>query len=503
MACLFMLTEMHYFITSREDIHASAIELAQVRWMKLFDYLHEPCKIVEIEHNDFAQEAHAKLNTQQRVINIYQYYQRLPQDNDISLEHVLECILAPDERLVRIDLEAYLNGKLAIRAHLFNDRLHYVDYYDQWGYTRKREFYSYNRLNYIEFFDDRADLVLREFVDDQQNPVIRCNFFINQGPHVAMIELQKGERTLRFNTKTEFTAYFLDDLVKHDSRAIFYIDRCTAMFPAMKLMRENPRAYLILHSALTPSADMQDDLYASYQPAIELHRMGKLASVIASTNLEARNAKDKFGLERTYAIPVTYIERQKPVPFQNRLKGNIVSVARIDAIKQLSYAIKAVSRLHASHTDITLSFYGNNTDSEENARLHALVDELDASDYIKFCGFTHDIGAIYDGAILNLLTSKNEGFAMSLLEAQSHGVPCVSFDIKYGPGDIIKNGTTGILTLPDDLDSFTRAIESLLDNPDRLREYSASAYASSRAFDFEHLAAKWHQFIQNEKISMK
>ena len=36
---------MNYFITSREDIKTSAIELAQVKRLQIFDYLHQPAKI--------------------------------------------------------------------------------------------------------------------------------------------------------------------------------------------------------------------------------------------------------------------------------------------------------------------------------------------------------------------------------------------------------------------------------------------------------------------------
>ena len=30
-----------------------------------------------------------------------------------------------------------------------------------------------------------------------------------------------------------------------------------------------------------------------------------------------------------------------------------------------------------------------------------------------------------------------EGFSLALLEAQSHGVPSISYNIKYGPGELI------------------------------------------------------------------
>ncbi|WP_164506784.1 glycosyltransferase [Lapidilactobacillus bayanensis] len=44
-----------------------------------------------------------------------------------------------------------------------------------------------------------------------------------------------------------------------------------------------------------------------------------------------------------------------------------------------------------------------------------------------------------------LLSSKFEGLPMVMLEAMSHGVPCISTDCPTGPNDIIEDGKTGFL----------------------------------------------------------
>ena len=43
-----------------------------------------------------------------------------------------------------------------------------------------------------------------------------------------------------------------------------------------------------------------------------------------------------------------------------------------------------------------------------------------------------------------------EGFSLSLLESLSHGVPVISYDIKYGPAEMINNGENGYLIQKDD-----------------------------------------------------
>lgn len=61
-----------------------------------------------------------------------------------------------------------------------------------------------------------------------------------------------------------------------------------------------------------------------------------------------------------------------------------------------------------------------------------------------------------------LLTSSFEGFPMTLLEAMSYGIPCISSDCESGPQDIIKNGVNGFLYPPGNLDEFTILLNKII-----------------------------------------
>ena len=66
---------MFYFITSREDLLTSAIELAQVKRMHIFDYLKIDSKIVTLQYNWAHDQVEKKLGVAHRVINLFQYFQ--------------------------------------------------------------------------------------------------------------------------------------------------------------------------------------------------------------------------------------------------------------------------------------------------------------------------------------------------------------------------------------------------------------------------------------------
>ncbi len=51
----------------------------------------------------------------------------------------------------------------------------------------------------------------------------------------------------------------------------------------------------------------------------------------------------------------------------------------------------------------------------------------------------------YSDAYLSLITSNMEGFSLALLESLAHGVPVISYDIKYGPNELITPDFNGYL----------------------------------------------------------
>jgi len=82
---------------------------------------------------------------------------------------------------------------------------------------------------------------------------------------------------------------------------------------------------------------------------------------------------------------------------------------------------------------------------------------------------------IYRNAHLFLIPSKMEGMPLSLLEAQSCGLPAVGSNVP-GVSDVIVNGRTGRLIYPGDVEGYANAIKDYYElwrsSPNRYRELS-------------------------------
>lgn len=127
---------------------------------------------------------------------------------------------------------------------------------------------------------------------------------------------------------------------------------------------------------------------------------------------------------------------------------------------------------------------------ENNLREHGLGGRL------VLLGRVEDLEPYYRNAGIFALTSRSEGLPMCLLEAKSHGLPCVSFDIRTGPDEIIRDGVNGYLVEPYDCEKLAERIVKLASD-DGLRErFSRGAALDMGKFELEHILDSWNEVFE-------
>lgn len=505
---------MNYFITSRQDMLTSAIELAQVKRLRIFDSLHQPAMIVTLCYNFDHREVEKKLGVGGRVINLFQYFQKLPYHvfSGRVDGRVAEQVLNQSGYTVQNEEHAaYCNGKKRVQIIYNNNRLRYIDYLDRYGFSDHRDFYDCGCLSYSEFFEDKGRIVTRQYYDGQGCP--KMLFYYRGGdqnkPILTMIRLYDQGAIHTFDTEEQLRAYFLDQLVRDDPQSFFISDRSDYTFEAFRWMKYLVPRYQVLHSAFTLDGQPQGKLFPIYKKIPEMLEKKYLTGLISATAQEAQDVGRRFQTAASYGIPVTYIDRNllaKPISFNQRKPGQLIAVARLTSVKRLDHLINTVILLRRKHPNIDLKIYGFDdswNNYETSTHLKRIVREKGAGDYIHFSGFHHDLTTIYETADVEVLTSSYEGFAMALLEAQGHACPAVSYDINYGPSEIIVDGKSGRLLPSGDTHALYVTLDHLLSNRELLREYSAHAQQAAARYSFENVRAVWENFLQTEKLFQK
>ena len=116
--------------------------------------------------------------------------------------------------------------------------------------------------------------------------------------------------------------------------------------------------------------------------------------------------------------------------------------------------------LKGLRSDWQLKLIGDGPE-EEITSIKTELSDLKIADKVEFFGWRSDPWSACQSATAVLLTSKYEGFGMTLAEACARGIPCVSSDCPVGPRDIISPGKNGFLYCPGSVKDLTKCLSVL------------------------------------------
>ena len=377
-------------------------------------------------------------------------------------------------------------------------------------------------------FDDQGRLLVREWFDENQarerrdefgaNGLIRRTIHLNPRSNLAEWEIfyrsdgtpcmtkrfvvKPGARTARIDQVTlldregrpvkvldsnaALKQLYLDTLIG-DDHAFLTVESRRSDRETLTYRRPNVKQIYVLHSLhLTPPGDDPLAVRPTYRPLFD--QRAEVDAVVFLTDAQRAHAEAAYGTQESFRVIPHPIRTARAVPFQDRDRDLVVMLARLDPAKQLVDAIDAFAEVVEHRPSARLEIYGEGPD-RPNLQRH--IDKLELGRSITLPGYTKDPDAVYQRAALSLLTSKSEGFGLVLLESLSHGCPVVSYDVKYGPSDIITNGLNGYLVQPRNTHALAmRVIEVLQDEPLR-RQLSQRARRLSTRFSHEAFVARW------------
>lgn len=176
----------------------------------------------------------------------------------------------------------------------------------------------------------------------------------------------------------------------------------------------------------------------------------------------------------------------------------VLSVGRYNTAKGFDMLLQAWDIVHQSFPTVKLKIVGERKGEAFYAQeLKELSHKLHLDGCVDFVPATKDIATYYKSAYCYVLSSRYEGFSMSLLEAKSFGLPTVSFDCSYGPSDIINNGEDGILVEPNNVEKLADAIMNLLGNKNKRDVMSIMSYKDyMKRFNKDKAIGKWISLLK-------
>lgn len=184
----------------------------------------------------------------------------------------------------------------------------------------------------------------------------------------------------------------------------------------------------------------------------------------------------------------------------------LVSMGRLDKVKGFDRLLLSFSNLVKEYPNAILSIIGiDNSDNE----ITNLAKDLNIENNVRFLGFINDP---YEELIKNdiyVLSSRNEGFPNSLIEALASGLAVVSFDCLSGPREILSKDYSnipikdivyekyGILVENNNIDLLTKGMLDLIKDKEKVNYYKSIGLERSLYFSLDKYKEKVIKLIEN------
>lgn len=159
-------------------------------------------------------------------------------------------------------------------------------------------------------------------------------------------------------------------------------------------------------------------------------------------------------------------------------------VGRLAPIKDHGTFLRMCKQVLAHCPDVQFVVAGDGELRRDLERQFAPLGEK-----VRFLGWVTDLPTLYSALDVVVLTSRNEGTPVALIEASSAAKPVVATEVG-GVADVVQDGTTGLLAASGDDAALAGHVVSLLKNPDLRQDMGAAGrqhvqhrYSSERLVD--------------------
>ena len=156
------------------------------------------------------------------------------------------------------------------------------------------------------------------------------------------------------------------------------------------------------------------------------------------------------------------------------MEGNVVFsvIGRLFPDKGHRYFLEAFKRVNQAYPQTIGLIIG---DGPEEHSITGHIRRLKLEECVHNCGIRNNMGMIYDHTDCLVMPSLTEGLPYTLLEAMAKKVPIIASPV----GDIpllIKDGITGYLAEPGNVDDLEKKMLNFLNNPSMSADMASDAF---------------------------
>jgi len=177
----------------------------------------------------------------------------------------------------------------------------------------------------------------------------------------------------------------------------------------------------------------------------------------------------------------------------------LISVGRLSPEKGYLDLLRIYHILYKKYPDWKLDIIG---DGKEKKLLEEYIHVHNMEKYVTLHGFQNKdyIDKMMQDSSIYLMTSHTESFGIVLIEAMSHGLPCIAMDSAEGARELINSGENGYLIKNRNYDVMVKKIGDLIKNRDERIRLGENARKSVTKYTSDAVGEEWFTLIEESDV---
>lgn len=355
---------------------------------------------------------------------------------------------------------------------------------------------------------------------------LKANHFADEGHEVHIITTEKGSKPPYFSLARSVRVHYLNVEENHSKQSFIsklivgeivnqeqyqktkklieeiQPDICVSLFDSERsfLHKIKVKKIVEFHFSkqgliVTSKVARFPKLMEWYYRFVEFPRYKKrIQQYDAFVTLTQQDYKDWGSLSHSLNIPnpITNEDIIQEVEVDYASK-QVLTIGNIHYIKGYELLLEAWRKITIDCLDWNLIIVGRREGVKDN------LDEIIKNKNIKNITVqpaTNDVVKYYSSSSIYVCTSRCEGFSLAIAEAQSLGLPIVSFDCPVGPREIITHEEDGLLVDYLSIDDLVDKLKELMINIKKREKMGKNAKKNILRFSQEKIFKQWEELFE-------
>ena len=207
----------------------------------------------------------------------------------------------------------------------------------------------------------------------------------------------------------------------------------------------------------------------------------------------------RYGFSNLVKInnPIAIEEIQRKDEEANELDFSyVIGMGRFDYknVKQFDKLIETYLDSDLPQKNIHVVLLG---DGERRSEIETAVNHPK----IHFLGFKENPYPYLKKALFLILSSKYEGFPMSVIEAMASGTPVVAFNCVSGPDEIITDGENGLLVENQNFEALKDKMNLFVSDSELYQHCKDQTVTAVSKFSIDKIGREWMELMKIEVLS--